>query len=346
MKANPIPVVSVIIPMYNVGKYIEQSITSVLKQTYHNFELILVDDGCLDDTLNKVNQFTDPRIRVVHQKNRGLSGARNTGIDVARGLYVALLDADDYWAKDKLTQHVQHLTSNPKVGVSYSPSLFINEEGVLLGVGQFPKLKNITTQHIFCRNPVGNGSSPVIRRSLLSEIGYFGVKRDKYRKMYFDETLRQSEDIELWTRIALTTSWKFAGIKKPLTYYRVNNSGLSADVDKQFASWQHAVMLNKDSNPKFFKQFYSLAKAYQLRYLARRAIQSESKLTAFKLIHQAMFCNFRIIFQEPNRTIMTLGCAWLKFLPREIYNSIEKFAMLNFGNSPVKQQCVNSNLYL
>ena len=337
MKANPVPVVSVIIPMYNVGKYIEQSIKSVLKQTYHHFELILVDDGCLDDTLNVVNKFSDPRIRIIHQKNRGLSGARNTGIDAARGLYVALLDADDYWAKDKLAKHIQHLSANPKVGVSYSSSLFINEEGVLLGVGQYPKLKDITTQHIFCRNPVGNGSSPVIRRSLLSEIGYFGVKRDKYRKMYFDETLRQSEDIELWTRIALTTSWKFAGIKKPLTYYRVNNSGLSADVDKQFASWQHAVMLNKDSNPKFFKQFYSLAKAYQLRYLARRAIQSESKLTAFKLIHQAMFCNFRIVFQEPSRTIMTLGCAWLKFLPRELYNSIEKFAMHNFGNSSVKQ---------
>ncbi|MFT6208936.1 MAG: glycosyltransferase involved in cell wall biosynthesis, partial [Colwellia sp.] len=102
MKSNAVPIVSVIIPMYNVEKYIEQSIDSVLKQTYHNFEIILVDDGCTDDTLNKVNKFTDPRIRLIHQTNRGLSGARNTGIDSARGLYVALLDADDYWAKDKL----------------------------------------------------------------------------------------------------------------------------------------------------------------------------------------------------------------------------------------------------
>jgi glycosyltransferase involved in cell wall biosynthesis len=336
MKTNSIPVVSVIIPMFNVEKYIEQSINSVLEQSYHHFELILVDDGCSDKTIDIINRFSDPRIRIIRQANRGLAGARNTGIDVARGIYIALLDADDYWAKDKLTKHIRHLNANPQVGVSYCPSLFIDEEGVLLGIGQFPKLNNITKQHIFCRNPVGNGSSPVIRRSLLSEISYFGVKRDKYRKMYFNETLRQSEDIELWTRIALNTKWQFEGVDTPLTYYRVNDSGLSADVDKQFASWQHAVMLNRASDPKFFKQFYSLAKAYQLRYLARRAVQSKNKVTAFKLIHQAIYCDYRIIFHEPSRTLMTLCCAWLKLLPSKLYSSIEKFAMLNFGNSPIK----------
>lgn len=336
MRANSIPVVSVVIPMYNVEKYIEQSINSVLKQTYHHFELILVDDGSTDNTLNLINNFDDPRIRVIRQANRGLSGARNTGIDAARGGYVALLDADDYWAPTKLTKHIKHLNSNPKVGISYCPSLFISEEGELLGVGQFPKLKNVTKQHVFCRNPIGNGSSPVIRRSLLSEIAFFGEKRDKYRRMYFDESLRQSEDIELWTRIAVNTKWQFEGIKTPLTYYRVNNSGLSADTDKQFISWQHAVMLNHDADPSFFNNFYSLAKAYQLRYLARRAVQSQSKITAFKLIHQAIFCNYRIIMQEPSRTLMTLCCAWLKFLPNSIYSRLERFAMTNFGNNAMR----------
>jgi glycosyltransferase involved in cell wall biosynthesis len=336
MKTNLIPVVSVVIPMYNVERYIEQSILSVLNQSYHHFELILVDDGCSDNTLGVVNQFNDPRIRIIRQANRGLSGARNTGIEAARGIYIALLDADDYWAVDKLNKHIQHLTANPKVGISYCPSLFINEEGRLLGVGQFPRLKNITSQHIFCRNPIGNGSSPVIRRSVLSEVGYFGVNKDKYRRMYFDETLKQSEDIELWTRLALNTQWQFEGISQPLTYYRINDTGLSADLDKQFASWQHAVKLNEASHPTFFKQFYSLAKAYQLRYLARRAVQSKSKVTAFKLIHQALYCNYRILLQEPSRTLITLACAWLKFLPQTIYNKLEKFAMLNFGRKTIK----------
>lgn len=336
MSINLIPIVSVVIPMYNVEKYIAQSINSVLEQSYQSFEIILVDDGCVDNTLNIVSRFSDPRIKVITQVNRGLSGARNTGINAARGTYIALLDADDYWAKNKLEQHVKHLTSHPKIGISYSPSLFINEEGELLGIGQFPKLKNITKQHVFCRNPVGNGSSPVIRKTVLSDIEYLGVEKDKHRTMYFNESLRQSEDIELWTRIALSTEWQFAGISVPLTYYRVNDSGLSANLDKQFASWQHAVMLNKNLDPNFFKQFYSLAKAYQFRYLARRAIQSKNKFTAFKLIHQAIYCNYRIIFQEPNRTIMTLCCSWLKFLPSKLYKRIEKFAMLNFGKRSIK----------
>jgi len=336
MNINSIPVVSVIIPMYNVEKYIEQSINSVLNQCYHHFELILVDDGCVDNTIKLVNTFSDPRIRLIKQSNRGLSGARNTGIDAARGLYVALLDADDYWAPEKLTKHVQHLNDNPNVGISYCPSLFVSEEGDLLGIGQFPKLKNISKQEVFCRNPIGNGSAPVIRRSLLSEIGRFGVKKDKYRSIYFDENLKQSEDIELWTRIALTTKWQFAGLETPLTYYRINNAGLSADLNKQFASWQHAVMLNQDSDPEFFSKFYSLAKAYQLRYLARRAVQSTSKIKAFKLIHQALYCDYRILLDEPSRTIMTWCCACLKFLPITIYNRIEKVAMLYFGNAPIK----------
>lgn len=327
MKPRTVPLVSVVIPMFNVEKYINESIDSVLSQSYQQFELILVDDGSTDETLNLVNKYNDPRIRLISQANRGLAGARNTGIDAARGIYVALLDADDYWAPTKLARHIKHLNSKPTVGISYCPSLFISEEGDLLGIGQYPKLTNITKQEIFCRNPIGNGSSPVIRRSLLSEISFFGEKRDKYRNMYFNETLRQSEDIELWTRIALKTNWKIEGIKQPLTYYRVNNAGLSADTTKQFESWKKAVLLNFDLDPKFFKKFYSLAKAYQLRYLARRAVQSQNKFVALKLVHQAIICNVRILIQEPSKTILTLGCAWLKFLPSSIYSRLESFAM-------------------
>lgn len=331
MNINNVPIVSVVVPMFNVEQYIAQCVESVLKQSFGQFELILVDDGCSDSTMRVVARFDDRRIRVVSQRNRGLSGARNSGIDVARGLYIALLDADDFWHPNKLVSHVRHLNSHPQVGISYSPSLFVSEQGKSIGIGQFPKLTGITRQHVLCRNPIGNGSSPVIRRSVLEEIAFYGTGHNKYRKMYFNESLKQSEDIELWTRIALTTQWQFEGIEKPLTFYRVNQGGLSANIDKQFAAWQQAMELNKASAPEFFTRYYQLAKAYQLRYMARRAIQSDVKLAGLTLIYRALCCDIRILWQEPKRTCLTLISAWLKLLPAKLYGKIERIAMIYLG---------------
>lgn len=322
MNNSPLPIVSVVVPMYNVGKYIEQCITSVLAQSFKNFEIICVDDGCTDDTLAKLTHFSDSRIRVVTQKNRGLSGARNTGITLAKGIYVALLDADDYWARDKLALHVSHLNRNPDVGVSYCPSLFVNEQGEEMGYGQFPKLKNVSAKDVLCRNPVGNGSAPVIRRRLFTEVRLDSPEFD--RVCAFDEELRQSEDIELWLRIALKKKWKFEGIEEPLTYYRVNDTGLSANLTKQFASWQLAMSKNQPGNVFFFRQYLALARAYQLRYLSRRAIRSGDTWNAIKLVHKALFTQPKILVEEPQRTLFTYCCAVASLLPATLFKVIEK----------------------
>jgi glycosyltransferase involved in cell wall biosynthesis len=325
MNKHSLPMVSVVIPMFNVEQYIQQSIASVLAQTFQNFEVICVDDGCTDRTLNKLKQFDDPRIRIIQQTNRGLSGARNSGILAARGIYVALLDADDFWAKEKLACHVNHLNSHPNVGVSYCPSLFVNEQGVLMGIGQYPKLKHVTAKDVFCRNPVGNGSAPVLRRRLLHEVSFVCSKTA--RKCIFDEQLRQSEDIELWIRIALHAKWDFAGIATPLTYYRVNDGGLSANLAKQYASWCLAVNKNIAGNEKFFTRHLALARAYQLRYLARRAAHSGDGWNAIKLIHKAFVTHAGIIIEEPLRSLATYGCALISILPRSIYRFLENKAM-------------------
>lgn len=325
MNRGPLPLVSVVIPMFNVEKYIENCILSVLAQSFKNFEIICVDDGCTDNTLHILEQFTDARIRLISQKNRGLAGARNTGIQSAKGIFIALLDSDDSWASDKLTQHVLHLIENPDVGVSYCPSLFINEDGDTLGLGQFPKLTDITFKDVLCRNPIGNGSAPVIRKALLEEIAT--NKLNENRKYYFDEGLRQSEDIELWVRIALKNKWKFEGISIPLTYYRINDNGLSADLDKQFASWTVAMNKNKPSSHRLFKQLLPLARAYQYRYLARRAIRSGDSHHAIKLVHKALFEQPRILIEEPKRTITTYVCALLSVLPRPVFSNLELLAM-------------------
>ncbi|MGB7415630.1 MAG: glycosyltransferase family 2 protein [Thermosynechococcaceae cyanobacterium] len=220
--------VSVIVPVYNVEEYVADAVRSVLSQTYQNFELIIVDDESPDRSIDICRQITDPRIKIVHQKNRGLAGARNTGIRNAQGEYLAFLDSDDLWTPDKLEKHVQHLNASPNIGVSFSRSAFINGQGQSVGIYQMPKLTDISAGHLLCRNPIGNGSAPVIRRAVFEQICFSDSRHDQLENFYFDEDLRQSEDIECWIRIMAQTHWEIEGIPEALTLYRINTGGLSA----------------------------------------------------------------------------------------------------------------------
>ena len=322
------PRVSVVMPVYNVQKYVAQAIQSVLEQTYQDFELLIIDDQSPDDSVSVCQQFQDQRIHIIHQQNLGLAGARNTGIQHAKGEYIAFLDADDYWAPEKLEQHIAHLRHHPSIGVSYCPSAFVDDHGCFLGIKQTPKLKNITIEDVFCRNPVGNGSAPVIRKAVFDDIVFPGHSKGIVRNWYFDETFKQSEDIECWLRIATQTKWQFEGIASTLTFYRVNEQGLSANVFNQFESWRRARQKLATTAPEAVNKWGKLAEAYQLRYLARRAIRSRNAALALKLVLLAIKTHFKIVLKEPARTLNTLVCALLiNLLPKNIFCQIESIAM-------------------
>ncbi|CAA0087005.1 UDP-Glc:alpha-D-GlcNAc-diphosphoundecaprenol beta-1,3-glucosyltransferase WfgD [Zhongshania aliphaticivorans] len=327
-KLTNLPLVSVVIPMYNAAKYLPACLESVLTQTYKNLEIICVDDGSPDNCADIVSSYNDERIKLVKQANRGLAGARNTGIRHANGEFVALLDADDIWFPEKIDAHISHLIANPSIGVSYSGSQFINEEGVDMGIGQYPKNDNIEADEIFCRNPVGNGSAPVLRWEVLKAIKFFRPEQGHTDAMYFDESFRQSEDVECWLRITLSTEWKFEGVNKVLTYYRVNGGGLSANWPKQLAAWERSVENNRGINPEFIAKWEALARAYQYRYLARRAIQSRDARSAKMLSALALKADSGILLRDFSRTAVTLACTLLlSILPKPQYEALERRAM-------------------
>ena len=323
--------VSVVIPLYNGEEFISDVINSVLNQSYDDYEIIIVDDGSSDQGVHLARKFSDDRIQIVQQENRGLAGARNTGILYAKGEYVALLDADDLWDKDKLKHHVDHLDRNTDVGVSYSQSHLMDDNKQPLGIIQKPQLDSITAVTILCRNPIGNGSAPVIRKKVFDEIMVTKKINGVNRNCYFDEEFRQSEDIECWIRIALMTQWKFEGIGLPLTWYRVNSNGLSADVDKQLESWEKVINKIDCYSSGFEKKYVKMAKAYQYRYLARRAIRSRDAITAVRLVNKAITTDISILSNEPGKTMVTFVCAYLLYvLPNKLYGLIEMQA-INFS---------------
>ncbi|WP_102223386.1 glycosyltransferase family 2 protein [Acidimangrovimonas sediminis] len=302
------PQASIIVPAYNAAGTIGVTLRSLCAQTHADFEIVVVDDGATDRTAAVVRGIGDRRIRLVQQPNRGLAGARNSGIAAARGEFIGFCDADDLWRPAKLARHVEHLTAAPEVGLSYSGSELIDEVGRPLGLAQKPRLSGVTAAHLFRRNPVGNGSAPVMRRAALDAIAWRPAG-ESLRDWWFDESFRQSEDVECWLRLMLTTDWEVAGIPGLLTRYRIAGGGLSAGTARQYESWERMVAKLTPVAPAFFARNTPAARAYQLRYLARRAVSAGDGRRALALSARAMAASRRPLAEEPVKTLATLAAS-------------------------------------
>ncbi|NEO69728.1 glycosyltransferase family 2 protein [Moorena sp. SIO3H5] len=334
--------VSIIIPVYGVEKYIATAVQSVINQTYQNFEMLIIDDDSPDESINICRQFSDPRIKIIHQNNRGLAGARNTGIRNSKGDYLAFLDGDDLWLPQKLERHIEHLEKFPDVGISFSPSALIDEAGTFMGAYLMPKLTNITISDLFRESPIGNGSAAVVRREVFDIIKYQDNLYGSTEDYYFDEHFRRAEDIECWLRIAIKTDWKIEGIPEALTLYRINTQGLSANLLKQFESLEQMIEKTRSYAPKLTSRWENISRAYQLRYLARSAVRLKVGSDAVRLIHRSLSNHWRILLEQPRRTILTLIAAYMLWLlPKSLYAQIELLVSNLLKN--VKKQLLAPN---
>lgn len=212
------PAVSIIIPAYNVAAFIGETLASVFAQTFRDYEVIVVNDGSPDTPQMEtvLAPYLD-RIRYVKQENRGLSGARNTGIREARGEFVALLDSDDAWQPNYLEVQVEIMRRDRTIDVLYSDA-FIFGEGVRPG-SKFSDVSPSEGEVSFeslVRQKCNVMVSATVRRSVLIKNGLF------------DETLRSSEDFDMWLRIA-KSGGRIAYHEQPLVRYRRRPDGLSAD---------------------------------------------------------------------------------------------------------------------
>lgn len=330
--------VSVIIPLYGVEKYVAATVQSVLAQTYKNFELILVDDGSPDRSVEICGRFTDPRVKILRQDNQGPGAARNLGIRHAKGDYIALLDGDDLWLPNKLIKHVEHLESNPEIGVSFCRSAFIDEAGEPLGIYQLSKLDNITLLDLLCRTPIGNGSVPVMRRELFDAIQFDSPFEADTSYFNPDRRLHPSEDVECWVRIALTTPWQIAGIPEALTLYRVNSDGCSAKLLKKLTSWEQMLEQVHTYAADQIAPCKAAAMSYQYRHLARRAVTLRGGVIALELGLRAIGTYPKILLEQPRRTLLTLAAAALvQLLPLSFYRHFEAQAIRVAGASQKQQ---------
>lgn len=317
--------VSVVIPLYQTEAYIGAALASVLAQTFRDFEVIVVDDGSSDRGPDIARATGDARVRVVRQENRGLAGARNTGIRHCKADIIALLDADDLWATEKLSRHVAHLDADPLLDVSFSASRLIDGVGRDTGLVQSPISTTSADADFFCRNPIGNGSAPVLRRRAFDRIAFFDANLG--RLCWFDESFRQTEDVECWMRLKAGAGCTFGYVPEPLTLYRINSGGLSANIEAQLATWRRFRDKVATYAPAIVAEHGARAEAYQLRYLARRAVRSDNRTAGLRLMFEALRCSPRLITEEPSRTACTLIAAVAKScLPGPAFGHLERVA--------------------
>lgn len=194
------PLVSVIIPTYNRASWLPGAIESVLKQSFADFELLIIDDGSTDNTHEIIDRSGD-RIRYFHQSNRGPSAARNLGIKNARGKYITFLDSDDRWLKNKLLSQVNLMTADPQIKICYTNEIWIRR-GERVNPGKIHQKYSGGIYQRCLPLCIISPSSVMIHREVLDRVGVF------------DETLPVCEDYDLWLRIS--SRYPISFIDKPL----------------------------------------------------------------------------------------------------------------------------------
>ncbi|MDD1675044.1 MAG: glycosyltransferase [Methanomicrobiales archaeon] len=249
------PLVSVIVPVYLGEPYIRETIASVARQTWKDFEIIAVNDGSPDESgkvLAGCQQVLGERMQVITVPNGGVSRARNLGATQARGEYIAFLDQDDLWEPCKLERQIDLFARDPSLGVVYSNLALIDGKGVMvekkaLRLGQ--KHRGAIFPRLLFYNfiPI---SSVVVRADLFRSIGGF------------DPAYTLSEDLDLLLRLSRATGVDF--VDEPLTLYRVHPGNLSRNVDCINEETEQIVALWKVREPAIFRR-------HPLKYLMFRA---------------------------------------------------------------------------
>ncbi len=201
-------------PVYNREKFVAESMRSVLAQTFSDFELLIIDDGSTDKSMEITQSFNDPRIRIIkNEGNTGLVAVRNKGIKESRGEFIALLDSDDLMVPSRLEKQYNFLSENPEFGMIGTGVKLIDEKGKETGVIWKEKIppEKIPIRLLF--NNCFTQSSVMMRKNALPE--------ERYR-----EGFAPAEDYELWARIAETS--KVWNLPEVLTLYRIHGENISS----------------------------------------------------------------------------------------------------------------------
>lgn len=288
------PLVSVIIPAYNAAAFLDRTLASILAQSYRNFEVIVVDDGSTDRTPDLVTDFAerDHRIHLVRQQNAGVAVARNTGIQKARGEFIAPIDADDIWYPDAIAKLVARFQQGPAhLAVVYAWSIDIDEYDRPMGSFHAATVAGNVYGTLICHNFLGNASSSLIRKSCLQQVGGYDAQLKS-------QQAQGCEDWDLYLRLA--EHYEFDVVAEFLVGYRKLASSMSGDFSQMARSQELVLQDLQYRHPEIPSFLYRLARSSFYLYLAQQCSAASSP-------HKTLFWLRQAIQADPLTPLGRLG---------------------------------------
>lgn len=304
------PYFSVIVPAHNAERTIGEALKSVMAQTFRDFEIIAIDDGSTDDSVRKMLRIAggNNRMRMFAKKQEGVSVTRNHGARVARGKYLAFLDADDRWTPDKLARHKQLHDEDGTIEASYAQIAFRSEvDGELADPMTYSTVPEgaLDLQTVLPENPVCTTSNFVIRRNSFNEMNGF------------KDGMNFAEDQEFLARF-VAQGRKIVGIDRWLVDYRMSPDGLSCNYEAMLRGWRSLAA-------KYADRFdMRRGEAIYCRYLSRRILRAGGSATlARQMAFDGLRADWRAFFSDARRGTLTLSAAVSSsLLPKSVRTSV------------------------
>ena len=276
MNKNETPLVTIYITNFNYGKYIKKAIESVLNQTLTSFELIIIDDGSQDQSLEIINEYKEnSKIKIIKQINKGLNVSNNIALRLAKGKYIIRLDADDWLEKNALEELANVLNKYPKVGLVFADYYHVNKYGVVI-----ERVKRHNFKNVNLLDQPAHGACTLIRTKILKSIGGY------------DEDFKCQDGFDLWIRFI--QEFEVSNINKPLFFYRKHDTNLTSNEKKILST--RAKILDKVSKLK--KNPLSI-----LSVLSVRGRKYDSSCLAFEKLNEKFVIDWTIdAINKANKT--------------------------------------------
>lgn len=317
------PLVSVIVPAYNASRFIGETLNSVLSQSYGNIEVIVVDDGSQDETLQIVESIAtmDARVTLLQQPNKGVAAARNLAIEKSRGEYIAPIDADDLWHPEKIQKQVAYmLRSGPSLGLVYTWWLSIDEEGLLIYTSPRWRMEGPVYKTLVALPFIGNASVPLIRRTCIEHVGAYNAE-------WREHGAQGCEDWEFSLRIA--DHYQFGVVPEYLVGYRSVKGSMALNFITMKRSHELMIQNVKQKHPEIPDKIYRWSRSNFYVYLAGVSFKNRQ-------YKAALFLMFKAFFSEQVNPFS-------RWTPKVILITLPKIAINLFGLSGRRKQRVWQN---